>query len=107
MALRLGRKGEIADSEKAVGYRLPHDLNQSLKRHNGQLVAGARPAGGTLIPCGFRLPSLSGMLEEWEEHRAISDDLGDERDFGSRQSVRETILPPCGLDANRRGYRWQ
>lgn len=73
---------EIASFESTVGYRLPEDLRLSLKRHNGQRhnAKDGNPIGGTLIPCCWELLSLKYMLDEWEEHRYVSEDIGPEND---------------------------
>jgi len=69
---------DIAKFETAVGYRLPDDVRSSLKRHNGQLHEpnSWKPIGGILVPYGWELLSLRGMLGEWNEHRSIEEDLG-------------------------------
>jgi cell wall assembly regulator SMI1 len=71
---------EIANFEATVGYQLPDDVRQSLRRHNGQRYEDGYVIGGSLIPDCWALQSIGGMLGEWEEHRANSEDLGDQRD---------------------------
>jgi len=73
-------ESEIEAFEEKVAYRLPVDLRQSLLRHNGQTYKNGDPTGGSLIPGGYALASLGVMLGEWEEHRSISEDLGNQRD---------------------------
>ncbi|MGO8673127.1 MAG: SMI1/KNR4 family protein [Capsulimonadaceae bacterium] len=90
---------DLADYEAAVGVQLPDDVRMSLRRHNGQLLNDqGDPIGGTLIPCGNTLLSLSGMLYEWEDHRAISEDIGDENDPAvGNPGVKPFFLYPAWL----------
>ncbi|BDI28747.1 hypothetical protein CCAX7_007980 [Capsulimonas corticalis] len=73
-------EAELTELEAAVGHTLPSDVRLSLLRHNGQNLVNGDPGGGTLIPCGFRLLTLSDMLVEWTEHRNVAEYLKGERD---------------------------
>lgn len=69
---------QIAQLETAIGQRLPDDLHRSLRRHDGQNRTG--PIVGTLIPDGYWLLDLEEMQSTWNEHRAITEEVGSERD---------------------------
>jgi cell wall assembly regulator SMI1 len=71
---------DIEELERAVGHRLPDDVRASLARHNGQRYENGDPVGGTLIPRGYTLASTGVILDEWKDHRAISEDVGNGRD---------------------------
>jgi cell wall assembly regulator SMI1 len=87
----------IGTFEKAIGRKLPEELRQYFRAHNGQRGAGDRP-----FFAGFALRSLSQARAEW----AMWADLEDEVDLNEYARKNGTSTPKTAINLGYANRNW-